>query len=152
MRSEITVRRLRQNERDSALLLVWNVFLQFEAPDYTVEGVEEFRKSINSETYLSQLRFYGAFCEARLVGVIATRNEGTHIALFFVDAGYQRRGVGKRLFREVCKRCSGRTITVNSSPYAAAVYRRLGFTDTDGELEVNGLRFTPMKAEIHRCE
>lgn len=30
-----------------ALSLVWSVFMEYEAPDYSKEGVEEFRKSIH---------------------------------------------------------------------------------------------------------
>ncbi|WP_347567129.1 GNAT family N-acetyltransferase [Alistipes finegoldii] len=35
-------------------------------------------------------------------------------------------------------------ITVNSSPYAVEIYRRLGFTATDAERVTDGIRFTPM--------
>jgi len=48
------------------------------------------------------LRTYGAFQNERLVGVIATRSSGGHIALFFVDGTYQRQGIGKALFERAC--------------------------------------------------
>lgn len=32
----------------------------------------------------------------------------------------------------------------DAADYAVAVYRKLGFRETDGEQEVNGIRFTPM--------
>lgn len=80
-----------------ALCLTWSVFQQYEAPDYTQEGVEEFYKSIHDEKYLSELCWYGAFIQKNLVGVIATRNAGTHIALFFVQGRYHRQGIGKQL-------------------------------------------------------
>ncbi|MEI3367845.1 GNAT family N-acetyltransferase [Clostridium sp. CAG:265] len=32
---------------------------------------------------------------------MATRNHGTHIALFFVDGKYHRQGIGKKLFKTV---------------------------------------------------
>ena len=35
-------------------------------------------------------------------------------------------------------------MTVNSSAYAVAVYRKLGFEAVDTEQVVTGLRFTPM--------
>jgi GNAT superfamily N-acetyltransferase len=53
------------------------------------------------EGYLSKLRMYGAFMENRLVGVIATRSEGAHIALFFVKGEYHGRGIGSQLFKTV---------------------------------------------------
>ena len=36
-------------------------------------------------------------------------------------------------------------ITVNSSPYAVEIYRKLSFVDTNTEQTVNGMRFTSMR-------
>ena len=52
-----------------------------------------------------------------------------------------------------CSRLYGtRTVlikmSVNLSPYAVPIYRRLGFRDTGAEQVVNGLRFTPMVYEM----
>lgn len=123
--------------------MVWEVFLEYEAPDYTQEGIDEFYKSIHDENYLSMLSVYGAFSNGELVGVIATRNNGKHIALFFVEGKYHCQGIGKQLFQTV------RTdkMTVNSSPYAVPVYRKLGFKSVDTEQSVNGLRFIPMELQ-----
>ncbi|MGN0573501.1 MAG: GNAT family N-acetyltransferase [Acutalibacteraceae bacterium] len=148
MESEIIVRRLNENETADALSLVRKVFLEYEAPDYPEEGIEEFFKSIHDEKYLSQLRIFGAFKDEKTVGVIATRNGGTHIALFFVDGKYQRQGIGKELFKTVCKECNADIITVNSSPFAVPIYQKLGFCKTDEEQTVNGLRFTPMEYKV----
>lgn len=64
--------------------LAWEVFMQFEAPEYSDEGINEFYRSIHDDDYVSRLRVFGALSGNELVGMIATRNEGTHIALFFV--------------------------------------------------------------------
>lgn len=148
MKSGIIVRQLNENETAEALSLVWNVFLEYESPDYSKEGIEEFRRSIHDEKYLSQLRVFCAFKDEKAVGVIATRNEGTHIALFFVDGKYHRQGIGKELFRTVRWECDSEKITVNSSPYAVPIYQKLGFCETDKEHVVNGLRFTPMEYKV----
>ena len=112
--SNLSIKRLNKKETKDALNLVWEVFLEYEAPDYTQEGIDEFYKSICDENYLSMLSVYGAFSNEELIGVIATRNGGKHIALFFVDGRYHHQGIGKQLFQTV------RTdkMTVNSSPYA----------------------------------
>jgi len=144
----MTISELKAKELDAALKLVWNVFLQYEAPEYSAEGVDEFRKSIDDPKFLALLRTYGAFQDERLVGVIATRSSGRHIALFFVDSAYQRQGIGNALFKRACKDDPGNTMTVNSSPYSVPVYHRLGFTDTDTEQVTNGLRYTPMVCKI----
>lgn len=140
---DLSIRKLNKKEIESALNMVWKVFLEYEAPDYTQEGIDEFYKSIHDENYLSMLSVYGAFSNGELVGVIATRNNGKHIALFFVEGKYHCQGIGKQLFQAV------RTdkMTVNSSPYAVPVYRKLGFESVDTEQSVNGLRFTPMELQ-----
>ena len=142
---DIFIRSLNENEIAEALSLVWSVFMEYEAPYYSKEGVEEFYKSIHDESYLSRLCTYGAYRDDKLVGVIATRNEGTHIALFFVDGNYHRQGIGKKLFQTILRECHPDKLTVNSSPYAVPVYHKLGFCDVDKEQVVNGLRFTPME-------
>jgi len=142
------IRKIRKEEIEKALLIVWQVFQEYEAPDYSEEGVQEFYKCIHDENYLSSLDLYGAFDEERLVGVIATRNEGSHIALFFVDGKYHKQGIGKRLFRTIQIKCDSEKMTVNSSPYAVPIYHKLGFKNTGSEQMVNGLRFTPMELNM----
>lgn len=144
----MTICELNADKLDKALKLVWNVFLQFEAPEYSAEGVEEFHQSIRNPEFLATLRTYGAFQNGRLIGVIATRSGGGHIALFFVDGAHQRQGTGRALFERVCQDNPFDTMTVNSSPYAVPIYHRLGFTDTDVEQVTNGLRYTPMICQI----
>ena len=137
------------DNKEMALSLVWNVFLEFEAPEYSEDGIKEFHTSIHEEAYLRQLCMHGAFLDDKLVGVIATRNEKSHIALFFVDGKYHRQGIGRKLFEAAKSDCNSDKITVNSSPYAVPVYTKLGFHQTDKEQVVNGIRFTPM--ELRTC-
>ena len=139
------IRKLKDFEIEPALNLVWKVFKEYESPDYSEEGIEEFYKSIHNKDYISMLCLFGAFVSEKLIGVIATRSEGTHIALFFVDGKYQGKGVGRKLFQTVVSECKSNRMTVNSSPYAIPIYHKLGFTDTDVEQVVNGLRFIPME-------
>ena len=148
MNIDYDIRKIEKNERDTALSLVWEVFQKYEAPDYSDEGVAEFHKTISDGNFISNLTYYCAFMEDKLIGIIATRSEGTHIALFFVDGAYQGNGIGKALFNAVKNECPSDKITVNSSPYAVPIYHKLGFTDTDTEQVVNGLRFTPMECRI----
>ena len=148
MEGSCLIRKIGQEEVENALLLVWQVFQEYEAPDYTEDGVRAFYKSVHDEEYVSALDWYGAFVEEKLVGVIAVRNAGAHIALFFVDGEYHRQGIGKRLFQAVRIQCRSAKMTVNSSPYAVPIYHALGFRSTDSEQVVNGLRFTPMELSL----
>lgn len=140
----IKIKKLTKKHTDDALTLCLDVFLQFEAPDYTEEGVEEFRNTLGNADFVKNLRLYGAFENDELAGVLATRDTN-HISLFFVKAEYQRRGIGKRLFLHMLKDCDCKEFTVNSSPYAVEIYRHLGFNETDTEQTTNGIRYTPMK-------
>lgn len=124
MLTDFMIRVLQKTEQLDALTLVWNVFQEYEAP--------------------------GAFIKERLVGVLATRSGGAHIALFFVDGAYQGQGIGRQLFEAVRIKCPAPNMTVNSSPYAVPIYHHLGFADTDVEQSVHGLRFTPMEVRIEK--
>lgn len=131
-----------------AMALVWEVFSEFEAPDYSQEGVDEFKRFIDAQMEQLTVEMYGAYEKGSLQGIIATRNEGSHIALFFVKKEYHGQGIGKSLFQHISPLCAGDAITVNSSPYAAKIYRKLGFLDTDGEQLTNGIRYLPMRFPI----
>ena len=140
------VRRLSPEEIPAALELCWQVFLQFEAPEYPPEGVAAFRASLDDRERTRQLKFYGAFDGEKLVGVLAMRLP-QHIGGFFVAAAYHRRGIGRHLFEAMRRDYQTQIFTVNSSPYAVEVYRHLGFVPTDTEQLTDGLRYTPMRFE-----
>jgi RimJ/RimL family protein N-acetyltransferase len=138
------VRALTDGEIGAALSLAWNVFSEYESPDYSAEGTEEFRKCLRDENYLSGIVYCGAFDSGRLIGMTAIRPDRKHICFFFVDGKYHRLGVGTKLFRFVSGVYAHETITLNSSPYGLPFYKAIGFVPTDAEQTVNGIRFTPM--------
>jgi len=138
------IRKVEENEMDYALDLVWRVFLEFEAPDYTEEGINEFKKTIDDKDWINARDFFGAYDENnKMLGVIATKDI-SHIALFFVEGAYHRQGIGKKLYEKVKELNDQGFFTVNSSPYAHEVYKKLGFTDTNTMQEIHGLKFYPM--------
>ncbi|HEY5583234.1 MAG TPA: GNAT family N-acetyltransferase [Ruminiclostridium sp.] len=140
----MVITKLAQKDIYEALKLVLNVFMMFEAPDYIDEGINTFKSCISNQEFIGSLAIFGAFKNNQVVGVIATRNEGNHIALFFVDGKYHRQGIGKKLFEAVIENSTSHKITVNSSPYAIEAYHHLGFIDTNSEQLSNGMRYTPM--------
>ena len=93
--------------------------MEFEAPDYCDEGIADFMHAINDKSYLNMHRFYGAYQDDKLVGMIATRNNHHHIGLLFVDKNYQHMG--------------------------HEFYKKLGFVDTSEEQITNGVRYYPME-------
>ena len=139
------VKALSPSQIESAIRLIWDTFLQFEAPDYSQEGVSAFRDFIQDPEMIRSLEFWGAYEENRLKGVIATNENRKHICCFFVKAKYHRQGIGRTLWEYVLNHSERNVFTVNSSPYAVPVYRKLGFVETDTEQLADGMRYTPMK-------
>jgi GNAT superfamily N-acetyltransferase len=144
--------KLQKKDIQNALDLVWMVFQEFEVPNYSQQGIEEFRKFISYNSIIEkydkgELAFWGYLDNDVLTGVIATRGVN-HICMLFVKKEYHRRGIARYLFQtveDICKTQNNiNKITVNSSQYAIDVYHRLGFLDIDKEQIVNGIRFTPM--------
>ncbi len=131
-------------DKTKAARLAMSVFMEYEAPDYSQEGIEIFRAYVNDAEIVGSLDMYGAFLGDQLVGMIATRNNGSHISLFFVDGDHHRKGIGRLLLSALIEDGTSKIITVNSSPYAVEVYHRLGFTDTDGRQLQSGIVYTPM--------
>ena len=139
---DITIRELSETEIPIAMKLIWEVFMEFEAPDYSQEGIDEFRHFLDNQDGIKKLQFFGALSQNRVVGVLAMREE--HISLLFVKKEFHRQGIAKRLFQYMLAQIKSDRITVNSSPYAVEIYVRLGFTATNSEQITNGIRYTPM--------
>lgn len=141
-----------------ALDLVWLVFYEFEAPDYSEQGIDTFKDFIQYNSVIKKIQsgelfFWGCFLDSELVGVVATRGIN-HICLLFVKKEHQRKGIARRLFNTVvenCRACEAvKKITANSSPYAIEAYHHLGFEDTDKERIVEGIRFTSMEYTLNK--
>lgn len=143
----LKIKKLAKKNIAAAISLALSVFMQFEAPEYPSEGVEEFKKTLVDENYIGSLKVYGAFENGELVGVLAMRAP-QHISLFFVKTEFHKKGIGRKLFERMKKDFPAGEITVNSSPYAVKIYERLGFAATDAEQITNGIRYTPMKYVI----
>ena len=138
------IKRVPPTDYQHALALVLRVFLQYDAPDYPEHGVQTFKAAISDQTYLNSIEMWAAYSNERIVGVIALRNEGHHIALLFVDGAHHQKGIGRSLFETAQNHSDSEIITVNSSPYAVEFYQHLGFIPDGPEQSTNGMRYTPM--------
>ena len=147
-------RKLNKEEFCKASDLIWSVFNEFEAPEYSKEGIYTFKEFINSDRLYENsekgfMNFYACFHQEKLIGIIASR-ESCHISLLFVKKEYHHKGIARELFNKLKMEIiennpNTRCITVNSSPFAVYIYMKLGFIPTDEEQIRDGLRFTPMK-------
>lgn len=137
------IKKLEKKEINKALKLVWDVFLECEAFNYNRRGVEEFRRFLDCRELINEFDFYGTYDKRELIGVIAIQG-GQHICLFFVKKSYQKHGIGRELFEKAISLTKEKEITVNSAPCAVETYKKLGFSLTDSEQNINGIRFVPM--------
>lgn len=150
------IRKIHSCEVDEALALAFEVFMQFEAPDYKPEGVEAFKRDIvENNTFIENCKqgvcpIYAAFDKNKIVGIMGMRSSKTHINLVFTKKEYHHQGIATALFHYLIEDLqkdnpSLKEITLNSSPYGKGFYLHLGFVPLSEEQEIDGIRFTPMK-------
>ena len=143
---------------DGAMKLAWDTFVRFDAPDYSLEGIENFRKFVTDDTLRKMFlagnyQLFVAIDADKCVGMLSLR-ERKHISLLFVDADYHHNGVASALIHfagyYVANEEGFEQMTVNASPYAVGFYHRKGFYDLGVETVADGIRFTPMQLDLHR--
>lgn len=132
---------MKRSEVETSLPLVYQVFQEYEK----CEHPEVFYEAIHDDLYLDSLCMYGAYEKKELVGVIATRNKGSHIALFFVKGEYQGQGIGRMLMEKVWEENTYPVMSVHSSLYAQPIYEKLGFIVTGPLTEEDGFHYIPME-------
>ena len=152
----IALRSAYRSEWDDAMALAWRTFMQFEACDYTPQGIESFQDFI-TDTVLYRMfvmgvyQLFGAYDNNQMVRMISLRDE-THISLLFVDRRYHKMGIGRGLIEYVSHYVlteeGHNYITVNAAPYATGFYHRMGFVDTNTEQAKDGIRYTPMQRRL----
>lgn len=160
MNIPIIYRRMKQGDEKQVFTFIKGVFNQFVAPEFSQEGIDEFIKYIQPDALISHIKSNHfaliATLGSEIIGVIALRDYN-HVALFFVDHRYQRKGIGRELFHkalEVCEHHEINTsqITVNAAPNSIDAYKKLKFKPTDKEQCVNDIRFVPMTLRLQQTE
>ena len=159
MNSQIKYRRMKQGDESKVSELISVVFNQFVAPGFSQEGIDEFMNYIKPDAIESQLKknhfAFVATLGTEIIGVVEIRNKN-HVALFFVDGRFQRKGIGKKLLQKALAVCGSNNlessqITVNASPNSEKAYETLGFEPTENEQCVNGIRFVPMALRLKQA-
>ena len=143
----IVIKKLLSEDLNPALELSLKVFWECSSSDYDDEGLKIFKKFIDDKESISMLTMYGAMDSKELIGIIATKEGGSHISLFFIEKSYQGLGIGRKLFEFAKDDNKPSCITVSSSTYAVEIYRRFGFVEIDAIQLKNGLKSVPMKYE-----
>ena len=90
-----------KSQTDSAVRLMRETFMHSVAPLYAPRGVDNFPAFIEDRMLVQSLELFGAFENEALVGVLAVKEGRSHICCFFVQASYQRQGIGRRLWEHL---------------------------------------------------
>ena len=148
----LTIRRLQNEDEIIAIALIQNVFMEFVAPAFSREGIDEFMRHAKIEAFrkrqMENCFALVAEMNGTIVGVTEIKDH-SHIAFMFVDKKFQRKGICRKLIEAAVSECLKTNpkleiMTVNSSPNATPAYSRLGFEPTDSQQTKNGIVFTPM--------
>lgn len=136
--------------------LVTRVFNQLVAPTFVRRGVLSFLSYAKPRSLAARSRadyvVRIAQVQHRIVGMIEI-HAYRHISLLFVERQFQGRGISKALLQQTLDLCRRQHpdltgITVNASPYAVAIYERLGFRPQGPEMTRHGVRSTPMMCPL----
>lgn len=154
--SEIVIREAKLAEWNSAMKIAWETFLKYDAPDYTPEGIENFRRFIEDDMLRKKFEageylLFVALDGEDVIGLITLR-EKNHISLLFVDDKYHKMGIGRKLverLHDFMRIVSDQAyITVNAAPYAVKFYHKVGFIDKGLQVTTDGITYTPMELMI----
>ena len=152
------IRWAKEQEWDRAVDLIWNTFLEFEANDYSEKGVSDFQeflfdgtlfeKFLKGEYQMAVAVLKDGDGKEQIIGAASLRNTN-FLSLLFVDKAYHKKGVGAALLERLCaylkEEVGAEFIHLASSPYAVGFYLKQGFRATDSELQIAGIRVTPME-------
>jgi GNAT superfamily N-acetyltransferase len=116
-------------------------------------GAESFLETISEaaiESYIldSHFHYLVGILDGKLAGVVAIR-DNKHLYHLFVSPPYQGRGLARNLWNVAMAKAvqhgNPGEFTVNSTPYAEAVYAAFGFEPTGSKVETKGIAFVPMR-------
>jgi len=135
--------------------LICSVVEEFVIKDFTPRGAKNMRAIISEQSirsYLGQgIQYHLAIFKGAVVGVLAIKQRN-HIYHFFVDKTHQKKKVAYSLWREWQAKDPQPRITVNSSKFAIAFYRSLGFKQHQPKVDINDIVSYPMIREREEAD
>jgi GNAT superfamily N-acetyltransferase len=129
------VRRATANDAPAIAELVHAGFTAHVAPDWESSAQQSFLRDTTAEKFeavIAQATFVAVYEErSQVLGVIALPRP-TLVQLLFVAPSHLRRGIGRALWEAGRSHLEEQhpeitTVELNSSPYAVAAYKALGF-------------------------
>ena len=158
MSNRCRIRKIGENEIEQVCTLISEVFDEFIAPLQDQKGIDTFYSIVNPQGLKQKLEEGGFILTAEVDGAmagIAGIRDNNHLFLLFIKKEYQGKGIGRELVQRAITECLKsdpdiNELTVNSSPNAVPVYKRIGFIPTSVEQVKEGLRYTPMVLDLDR--
>ena len=156
MTDVITCRGMTPDEAGEVSTLALASFDEFISPEYTPQGVDEFRKYVKADAIrerVAQDHFVMMAVDGKMLAGMIEIRQNNHVALLFVGKAYHRRGVARGLLAHALEAARGarpdlERVTVNSSRHGVPAYEKLGFRQTGPERIVNGIVFIPMAKRL----
>jgi ribosomal protein S18 acetylase RimI-like enzyme len=153
--SALKIRVAAAGDAENISQLICGLVEKFVVKEFSTQGRDFLLSTLTAETIKQNLqsgyRYHVAEVDGLLAGVVAVKGN-THLYHLFVAEQFHRRGIAKKLWHHSMNEClaNGNSLefTVNSSAYAVAVYKRLGFVAQAGPQEKNGVVFYPMKLPV----
>jgi ribosomal protein S18 acetylase RimI-like enzyme len=146
--NELESRRADAADAEDISAMIIDCFNRFIASDYNKEGRDSFLSYVTPESIASRLinnEANGLLVLQKEDGIVGYIEwSGNHISLLFVHHEYHRLGIARHLLSQVLRDRPGVSMTVNSGPYSAPIYKRLGFRRVGDWTTRNGIRFLRM--------
>lgn len=149
---ELTARLLTAADADAASVLVHRSFSGLCAGAWEPSAREVFLAESSPRAMGEALRSpafaMGVFSEGTMVGIVLMRKPSS-VGMLFVHPGCLRQGIGRQLWEQARSHIEAsfpgvNTVELNSTPYALAFYRSVGFVPISAQFTIAGCRATRM--------
>jgi len=149
----VPVRKMNSTDLCSASSLCIDAFMDSVAPTLEKEGIQTFQGIASIEGLESRMSADNEMLvyeeNGEVIGFLELK-EGRHIAMLFVSATAQRKGVGKSLISAMFSYARNNVITVSASLTSVPAYLHYGFECTGDVSESAGLTYQPMEKNLIR--
>ena len=147
------IREIEEKDLEAVSAICMDAFSATVAGSLSAEAASTFSEIASSASFLERMRKDNLILVAecnRWIGGVVELKEGRHVAMLFVEPGYQKRGIGKRLLLAALSYARVDTVTVSASLSSVPMYRKFGFECKGGISESAGLVYQPMEIELNK--
>ena len=144
----MNIRTMRPDDVDTVSSICIEAFSKAVAPTLPDEGVCTFKTLAAVDSFAARMQEDNVmlvFEQAGTVRGVVELKQGRHIAMLFVDPGYQKHGMGRALMSAALGYAREDVITVSASLTSVPAYISYGFECSGEVSEQGGLVYQPME-------